>query len=270
MLLFSRVKQILICLKDRYMTRYTFLFMMLSSSVFAQALDLKSGDISITSSDGAVWNRAKQTIQIKQDATVLQGDTKLLADTINIQYNEADGKQEITGLDAIGNVFISTPTEVIKGDKARYEPLNGVAVLNGKEAQLVMKDGTVDAKVFEYFEKENKTVATGDVVLNSLKGKATAQKAVAYFQKIKNNNTITKIEMFDDIVVTTEKEIVKGNKGVYNIHTGIINIKDSVYIQQGKNVLKGGEVEVNLKTGVSRLKSSAGQRATGVIVPKKK
>ncbi|MEC7396213.1 MAG: LptA/OstA family protein, partial [Pseudomonadota bacterium] len=61
-------------------------------------------------------------------------------------------------------------------------------------------------------------------------------------------------------------EIVRAEKGVYNVRTGIVKLHENVKITRGKTQLNGNEAEVNLNTGISRLIGGKG-RVRGLIRP---
>ncbi len=260
------------------MKMYKLLFMIfiMPSSLLAQDLGFSSlgGDINISAQDGVIWDRAKQEIQINKQATMIQGGTTLVADVITINYDEINGKQNISLLNAVGNTTISTETEVLKGDNALYEPNKGLAVLKGKNANLSTKDGIIYAPIFEYFKTENRVVARDNISLISEKGTVKAKTGVAHLAdaktKTKINNSISKLDLFDNVVIsTTANEIIKGDKGVYNIAKGTIVLEGNVIIQKGKNILKGDIGEVNLSSGISKLRSKSGKKVGGTVSAKK-
>src|SRR5690606_39196371 len=81
---------------------------------------------------------------------------------------------------------------------------------------------------------------------------------------------VTRVDAFDNVLISTPEEIVRARRGVYNTTTGIINLSGSVKITRGKDQLNGDNAEVNLNTGVSRLLSGGSGRVRGVFQPEGK
>ncbi|MGE4529008.1 MAG: LptA/OstA family protein, partial [Rhodospirillaceae bacterium] len=57
------------------------------------------------------------------------------------------------------------------------------------------------------------------------------------------------------VVITTKTETVTGDKGRYNVKTGIATILNNVNLTRGTDTLKGAYAVVNMNTGVSTLYS---------------
>ena len=55
----------------------------------------------------------------------------------------------------------------------------------------------------------------------------------------------------------TAKEVVRGERGTYNVETGIANLDGNVKITQNNSQLAGGFAVVNVKGGTSRIYASA-------------
>ena len=77
--------------------------------------------------------------------------------------------------------------------------------------------------------------------------------------------------------MTTEREVVTGDRGDYTVDTGIVIVTGSVKITRENNQLDGGYAVVDLNTGVSKLFPTApgaapggDQRVKGLFVPQKK
>ena len=76
--------------------------------------------------------------------------------------------------------------------------------------------------------------------------------------------------VFDELPVNvrlaTAKGLARGDRGDYNLETGIATIEGSVKITQDNSQLNGGFAVVNTKTGISRLYGSAA--AAGMPSPR--
>ena len=82
-------------------------------------------------------------------------------------------------------------------------------------------------------------------------------------------------DAYGHVVLTTPQEVVTGDRGDYNMETGIATVSGSVKITREENVLNGGYAHVDMNTGISKLFGAApgtegDQRAQGIFVPEKK
>ncbi len=93
--------------------------------------------------------------------------------------------------------------------------------------------------------------------------------------------TISRLDAVGNVFVSSPTETAQGETGVYDVDRKVIILTGSVLLTQGKNVLRGNRLVMNLATGVSRVESArttVGGKATGksggrvkaVIFPQKK
>lgn len=80
---------------------------------------------------------------------------------------------------------------------------------------------------------------------------------------------ISKIEADGNVFVSSPGETASGARGVYYVDRSRIDLFDNVVLTQGNNVLKGQRLEMNLATGESKVAGEGG-RVRGVFVPEKK
>lgn len=80
---------------------------------------------------------------------------------------------------------------------------------------------------------------------------------------------ISKIEADGNVFVSSPGETAQGARGVYDVDRSRIDLFDNVVLTQGKSVLKGQRLEMNLTTGESKVAGEGG-RVSGVFVPEKK
>ena len=67
--------------------------------------------------------------------------------------------------------------------------------------------------------------------------------------------------------IRTTTETATGDRGVYNVESGIATLTGSVKVERESNVLTGCRTEVNLKTNVSKMFACADDRVRGVLTP---
>jgi lipopolysaccharide export system protein LptA len=78
---------------------------------------------------------------------------------------------------------------------------------------------------------------------------------------------IDRVELFGNVEIRTEFEVIRGDRAVYSAATGLARVLGNVRITRGENLVAGREAIVNMNTGVSRILSQPGQRVQGIITP---
>lgn len=247
----------------------------------AQGLSLGGGKsdlpIEIDADNGIEWQQKKLLFVARGNARAKRGDLTIEADTLRAYYRERkDGSTDIWRLDARGNVKISTPGEEATGQFAVYDVDNGTLVLKGggKKVRLITsKDEIIADQQLEYWEKKQIVVARGNALAVRADRRLAADILVAHFRPdADGNNSIHRIEAFDNVRIITAKDTASGDRGDYDVKTGIATLTGSVKITRGKTRLRGCRAKVNMNTGVSRLfgcgaGASGGQRVRGLIHP---
>lgn len=86
----------------------------------------------ITARDSLEYWDQRQLAVARGEATVVENDNRLVADilTAHIKPN-AQGKQEVERIDALGGVHISTKTEIVRGNEGVYEVPKQIATVCG-------------------------------------------------------------------------------------------------------------------------------------------
>jgi lipopolysaccharide export system protein LptA len=207
---------------------------------------------------------------------------------------------EIYRVEAEGHVHIFTATDQGWGDHATYDLDQAVMVMTGKHLKLTTPNDVLTARDdMEYWSQKHMAVARGDAVVVTNDGRRlAADTLVAYTTDSNQPNTasksgpiqatkaaarpggdaaqqdplaasgrLQKVEAYGHVVVTTQTDVVTGDRAVYVPETGIARIAGNVRITRGKNQLNGAEAEVNVKTGISRLISAPAQRVQGLVIP---
>lgn len=273
---------------------------------FAQGLDLNQNSdqpVDIEADQGIEWHRDDQTYIARGNAVAKRGDVTLHADTLTAHYRPVEGGgTDIYQVDAVGNVVIVSGSGTAQGDNGVYDMDSGVLVLKGHNLKIVSDTYTVTARdTLEYWDNKQMLVARGDAVAVNEDKRMTGNILTAYFTNAGSgdssgggktqpgakqkagagqtgadgNRKIRRIEGFTDVHVSTPGQIAVGDKGVYDVESGIATLFGSVKITREDNQLNGEYGEVNLNTGVSRLLSGAPgeqgpQRVHGLFSPKKK
>ena len=296
------------------MTPYALLFTVLSlaglsGQAFAQGFEMsKSGDqqIQVYSDNGIEWHSEELRVIARGNAHAIRGDMTIDADVLTAHYRKGAKGDEIWRLDADGHVVIRSPNDTATGDKAIYDLDKAVFVLKGQPvAKLVTPTDNFQAtESLEYWELKRMAVLRGDAVAvqdtKTLKGDvltahfkdksapgakpapkpAASQPAAKVGGKSGGGDgglELQRADAYGHVVLLTTTETVTGDRGDYNVETGIATVSGSVKItREGGNQLDGGWAHVNLNTGVSKLfagtpgSDDTGKRVQGLFIPQKK
>lgn len=200
---------------------------------------------------------------------------------------------EIYRLEAIGHVHIFTATQQAFGDHAIYDIDKAVMVLTGHDLHLVTPQDVLTARdQMEYWPNLRMSVGRGDATVTTNDGRrikadvlvgysappapapagapkpaATAPATAPGQDPIGSSGKLEKVNAFGNVIVRTQTETVRGDRGVYIPDTGIARIVGNVHITRGQNQLNGAAAIVNMKTGLATLSEDPGARVQGLIVP---
>ena len=208
------------------------------------------------------------------------------------------GNNEIYRLEAIGHVHIYTATDQAWGDKALYDIDQSVLVLTGHALRLTTPTDVITARdSLEYWPQIRRSVARGDAILTTTDGRriqadilvgysapdhsapgaapapraqtvsASVPAGVQQPDPLTSSGKLQKAEAYGDVVVRTQTETVRGERGVYVTDTGIARIVGNVQITRGQNQLNGQAAIVNMRTGLATMTQDPGDRVQGLIVP---
>ena len=228
--------------------------------------------IEILADNGIEWQQDAQAYIARGNAKAQQGEVTVHADQLTAYYEKgADGSTQIWRIDADGHVRITTPQQTAYGKKGVYQVTKGVFVLTGSPRLVTKTDVITAKKSIEFIEAKSLAIARGDAVAIREDKRLRADVLTAYFVKGKGGkNQVDRVDAYDNILISTPDEIVRGRRGVYYTKTGIIVLRGSVKITRGNDQLNGESAEVNLNTGVSRLLSDGKGQVRGIFQPKRK
>ena len=244
----------------------------LPSTLQAQGIGLpgqsRNTPLEINADEGIEWQQKTQAYIARGNARAAQGDVAVHADTLTAYYREKQGGgTTIWRIDAENRVRIVSPTQRAFGDKGIYDVDNGILVLTGNVRMETDTDRITARDSLEYWEKRNLAVARGNAVAERGENKLRADVLTAHFVKdAEGKSRVKQVDAFDNIVITTPDEIVRSDRAVYDVETGIARLTGSVKITRGTNQLNGEYAEVNLNTGVSRLFGRGGG-VRGIFTP---
>jgi lipopolysaccharide export system protein LptA len=230
----------------------------------------QDGAIEIEADNGIEWLRDLQQYRAYGNATAKRGTVTVIADTLVAYYREEDDRQVIFRLDAEGNVIIKSDGSEAFGDKAVYHLDKKVAVLVGKDLQVVTDRGTITAEEsMEYWEEKRIVVARGNALAIQNERRLKAGVLTAFIEPGEEGQSsrVTRIDATSGVHISTPTDIVTGKEGVYNVPEEKATICGKVKITRGSNQLNGECAVVNMLTGRSTLQGkSAGDKVKGLIL----
>ena len=107
----------------------------------------------------------------------------------------------------------------------------------------------------EVFDAEGRVVYSGDA--NVIRGgtRLRADRVEAFFSRAEGGgfSDLQRIVAVGEVFYVTEREIARGDRGVYDLTEGRIVLTGSVVLTQGCNVSTGERLEVDLDGGAARL-----------------
>mgnify|MGYP000494959075 FL=1 len=234
-----------------------------------------AGGLEVESDNGIEWRRDEQILIARGNAVAKRGTSRVDADELQALYRDRDGNSEIYRIIAIGNVKLSSDTDVATGDKAVYDIDEAVVVLTGDNLKYTTPKETLTARdSLEYWETERIAVARGNAVAISEDRTLRGDTLTARFEVTQGGaNELRRIDGQGNVNIRTATDFVVGDQGVYDAKTGIATLIGSVKITRGENQLNGDRAVVDLNTGVSRLTAdgngSGKSRVRGLLVPEK-
>jgi len=79
------------------------------------------------------------------------------------------------------------------------------------------------------------------------------------------SSSIRRLEAKGNVVVTQKDQVVTGETAVFDTKANMITMLGGIVLTQGKNVLRGDRLMVDMSTGVSRVESDSG-RVQGLFI----
>lgn len=232
--------------------------------------------LEITADQTLEWHRGNKQYIARGNVIVRQGNVTIMADTLTADYRETTGSAfEIYRLTADGNVRIVSQGNTATGQQATYDVDRSVAVMTGDNLSLHSPDQTVTAKEsFEYWVAEGRLVGRGNARVTRMGDTLDADSISAVFEEHAGSSDARQLKNLGadgHVKITTENEVLTGEKARYESSTNIAELTGNVKITRGPNVLEGQRAEVNLTTNVSKMHGGSVQggdgRVRGVFYP---
>lgn len=247
----------------------------------AQGLRMLSageGPLEVEADEAIELRQQERLVIARGNARARQGGVVLDAQVLAASFRDtAEGRQEIHRLDAVGDVLIRTERETIRGDNAVYDLDQDVVQITGDALRIETPEQTITARdSLEYWNREQRAVARGDAVAAQADQRLRADVLEALLEDQEQDRpaggderaSIRLIRAWGNVLISTATEIVQGERGEYDVRSGVATLSGSVKITRGENQLDGERAVVNMRTGVSRLVAGdATGRVRGLFVP---
>jgi lipopolysaccharide export system protein LptA len=233
--------------------------------------------VTVEADDGIEWVSDQKIYIARGNAKATRGKLSVAGDTLTAHYRENKAEEtEIYRLEALGRVVIASPDRTAYGERAVYDLDQAVAVVIGDNLRMVTAEQTITAsESLEYWERRQIAVARGDAVASQKSREIRADALTAFFETARDGTLkVVRMDAVGNVVITTPREVARGDEGVYNVKKGIATLSGNVRITRGETQLNGAVAEVNFKSGISRLlstdQSNTSQRVRGLFSPKTK
>lgn len=233
--------------------------------------------VEVLSDNGIEWRRDAKMYVARGNAVAIQGDDRVRGDVLLAHYRDAPGGgTEIWRMEARGGARIETPDQVVTGQTAIYEIDSGILVVRG--APLRLENGTdvvTATDSLEYWSDRRMAVARGQARLMRANGHSIEADVLAgYFGDADAGGAdapdprdgadrgdagglagggLDRMEAFGDVVIATGREVVRGDRAVYDVPGGVATVIGDVTISTEADQLAGDRAVMNLETGVSSL-----------------
>lgn len=197
--------------------------------------------LEITADTALEWNQTAKTYTANGNAKAVQGASSVKADKLVAYYDDAKGAAtNITRLEAIGHITLTSGEDTATGEKATYDLVSGIAILDGGRTKIVQQDkNTLEA---------DKITLTLDT-----------------------SRSLKKAEAEGKVIVTNGSQQGVGDKGVYTPEKNTAELIGHVKITQEGNWLEGDRAEINLTSHISRLTKDSGKgQVKGIFLSKPK
>lgn len=256
----------------RFLTLLFFsVFCVWTSSSMAQDFNQES-PVEITADDAIEWLREENLYRARGNALATQGDTNISSDILSAFYHD-DNTQEVTEIQADGNVTIENQGQKIVGDKAIYNVQQETIRITGSNLAVTTPQAAITAQEsIEYYVNQRQAIARGQAEASDGTHTIKADILKAWLMNdSQGKTTLKKVTAEGGLIIETPTEVITGSQGTYDAIKETATVEGSVKITRDDNQLNGDRAIVNLKTGVSQLLASPNgdqQRVRALFYPK--
>ena len=249
-------------------------FVLIAALLYALPAAAQESPLEISADKALEWNRTAKTYTARGQAEATQGDLKITSDLMVASYADETNSSDIREVEATGNVVLVSPPYSAYGEKAVYDITVGRAVLTGKNLRIEGNGEKLTANDSIVYDRQQNSIQTnGGATVTRGTDMLTADSLTASLGVDgEGKQRIETVTAQGNVIITTPRDVLTGNRAVYNVVSQSVELTGQVILAQGKNRLEGTRATMDLKTGVSRLYADASKktngRVRGVFYPK--
>lgn len=140
----------------------------------------------------------------------------------------------------------------------------------------------IEADSLEVFDKEQRAIYSGNVVVTQGETVMKAQKMIIFYDKPADgaaqptsgtpdgDTSVRRVEAEGNVVILDKEQVATGDHGIYESASDIMTLTGNVALSKGQNVTKGQKLVYNLGTGVANVDAGATGRVSSTFVPSDK
>ncbi len=96
-----------------------------------EKIQLDTAQDTIVARDSMEYYETRQFAVARGDALAIRGDRRVRADVLTVHFGEGGQQAQMNRIEAIGNVLVSTPTDIVRAEQGDYDPAHGIATVTG-------------------------------------------------------------------------------------------------------------------------------------------
>jgi len=252
-----------------------------------------SKQVEVTADQSLEWYQDQQLYVARGNARAVRGDMVVEADVLTAHERDKPktaeaanapkppktksdkgapgGSGDVDKMTGEGHVRVTDPRQQVMGDHLIYDLDKHVVVVTGKKLRYETEQETVTAKdSLEYWEDKKIAVARGDAVADGKGRHVEGDVLTAEFRDTPaGSQEMWKMTAAGHVTVVTASDVVKGDKGVYDVSRDIAVVSGHVRIARNDGTQLAGDVgEVDFKTNQSRLLNNGHTRVRALLVNK--
>ncbi len=234
------------------------------------AFPLYAADIFITAEQKVDVHQEDNKVVAYGDAVAIKDNITVKAQKLTAffekkQNENGESTDDISRMYAEDKASLDMKKAQAYGDSIEYNVADDFLLIKGKPAIVKNEKAKISAtESITYYPALSKAVAKGNVIADNGKNKIFSDIMETYFEKSKNGEFVLKrVEIPQNPKIVTKDGNVKAKSAIYYPDQGMVYMYENVVITQNGNILKGDKAETNLNTGISRILSGK-SRVSGV------
>ncbi|MBM3563734.1 MAG: lipopolysaccharide transport periplasmic protein LptA [Alphaproteobacteria bacterium] len=135
----------------------------------------------------------------------------------------------------------------------------------------------IDAGKLDYFEKEQKLIYSGSVIVTQGPSTLKASRLIIFLEgkgggqpAETTNDRVKHIDVEGPVTLVSKDQIGTGDRGSYDKAENKVHLIGNVTLTQGENVVKGDRLDYDVTTGMATVQGGAAQggRVRSTFMPK--